>query len=123
MNILDRKSQLEELERIEGLAQSEKWLAIRTFMWNLNPQTRIDDKLHCEEVARRRREELPTLTGSSKSGSMRALISLPEYLYLDMKAADPRFYAVSKSKNTQEIRKLQKRLWTTFPSYRLARKF
>jgi hypothetical protein len=123
MNILDRQSQLKELERIETLTQSEKWLAIRTFMWNYNPQNRIDDQLHCKEVARRRNFESLKLTGASKSGSFRALVSLPEYLYLAIKAADPEFYAVSNSKNKQDIRQLQRRLWTTFPSYRLASKF
>lgn len=123
MNILDRQSQLQELERIETLGQVERWRAIRTLMWNMNPRTQDDDRLHCEEVARRRREEVGTGTGASKSGSMRVLVSLPEYLYLAIKAADPDFMPMSQSKNKAEIRKLQRRLWTAFPGYRLAEKF
>lgn len=123
MNILDRQSQLNELERIEQLPQTEKWLALRTFMWNYNPQNRVDDKIHCDEVARRRREEQLKATGASKSGSFRALISLPEYLYLAIKAADQEFHDISNSKDKAAIRKLQRRLWTTFPSYRLADKY
>jgi hypothetical protein len=92
-------------------------------MWNMNPELRADDKLHCEEVARRRREEQMSATGSSKSGSMRVLVSLPEYLYIAIKAADPEFMPMSQSKNKAEIKKLQRRLWTAFPSYRLAEKF
>lgn len=123
MNILDRQAQVKELERIETLGTTDKWRAIRTFMWNLNPQNRIDDRIHCEEVARRRREETLKLTGASKSGSMRALVSLPEYLYLAMKAADPAFYNATNSKDKAEVRKIQKKLWDTFPQYRLAEKF
>lgn len=123
MNILDRQSQLKELERIETLGQVERWRAIRTLMWNMSPQAKADDKVHCEEVARRRRMEMGKATGASKSGSMRALVSLPEYLYLTIKAADPDFMPMSQSKDKAQIRKLQRRLWTAFPEYRLAEKF
>lgn len=123
MNVLDRQAQLNELERIETLGQAEKWLAIRRFMWNYNPQLKVDDQLHCQEVARRRREETLKASGASKSGSLRAVISLPEYLYLAMKAADPAFYNATNSKNKAETRKIQRRLWDTFPEYRLAERF
>jgi hypothetical protein len=123
MNILDRQAQIQEIERFEKLGQTERWLAIRNFMWMLNPQNKADDKLHCEEVARRRREEGLRATGASKSGAMRVLVSLPEYLYIAIKAADHEFMTMSQSKNKTEIKKLQRRLWTTFPAYRLAEKF
>lgn len=123
MNVLDRQAQLNELERIEKLPQAQKWLALRKLMWTMNPQNRIDDQLHCAEVARRRREDGLNQLGSSKGGHMRAIVSLPEYLWLAIKAADPEFHQASNSKDKSEIRKLQRRLWSTFSEYRLAEKF
>jgi hypothetical protein len=92
-------------------------------MWNLNPALRDDDRIHQEDVAARRREDGMKSTGASKSGSMRVLVSLPEYLYIAIKAADQEFMPMSQSKNKAEIRKLQRRLWTAFPEYRLAERF
>jgi magnesium-transporting ATPase (P-type) len=59
-------------------------------------------------------------TGASKSGDMRALFSMPQYLYAALHTLDPDFTAAQE--DPERSTKLNLKLAKAFPEYRLARK-
>jgi len=118
---LDGRGEAEkELDRIRGIAKtSERWKAIRGFMWRLNPETYTEDRTHCEEVSRERREDyLYNPSAISKSGDNKRLVSVPTYLYMALQVADPSFrHGQSKDGN---MKKTWYKIWDVFPEYRIA---
>lgn len=116
---LDKRTEMErELDRIRGIpAQSERWQAIRKFMWVLNPENKLEDMYHRKEVAKDREENLYNPKARSKSGRQQRLVSVPTYLYLAIKTADPEF---DDEQKTEDSKRLWHKFWHAFPEYRIA---
>lgn len=109
-----------EIERIERLPQIERWQEIRKLLFRINPSLIPLDKGHVEAVAEQRNFGMLKETGASKSNDMRALMSLPQYVYMAIKVADPDFDDEQKDK--QKVTALYRKLTKAFPEYSLARK-
>jgi hypothetical protein len=117
-----RQQQLDQIERIEGIVDDgQRWRAIQQFMFKLHPELVTEDRLHCAAVVEKRLEQR-SQTGSSKSGAMRALYSMPDYLYRAFQVFDPSFQKTQSSKDRQAIKRLNHKLWRVFSEYRLAEK-
>lgn len=120
--MITRQQQLDTLAQIEQIADdSTRWRAIQRLMFKLHPQLVHLDQMHLATV-KAKRDELRTTTGSTKSLSMRALYSMPEYLYRALQAADPQFRFQQESKDKDVIKSLNYKIWKAFPEYRLASK-
>lgn len=107
---------------IEEIADdAERWRAIQQLMFKINPALVHEDQRHCVAVAELRMEQR-ALTGSSKSGNMRALYSMPDYLYRALQIMDKTFQKRQEAKDKESVKKLNYKIWSTFPAYRLAEK-
>lgn len=102
-------------------SDSERWRAIQQLMFKINPELVTEDRIHCVAVAEKRVEQR-SLTGSSKSGGMRALYSMPDYLYRALQLMDPTFQKRQEAKDKESVKRLNYKIWRTFPMYRLAEK-
>lgn len=109
-----------EMERIEKLPQTERWREIRKLLFKVNPSLVPLDKGHVEAVAEQREFGMLKATGASKSNDMRALLSLPQYVYMAIRVADPDFDDEQKDKD--KVTALYRKLAKAFPEYSLARK-
>jgi hypothetical protein len=119
----ERKKYTDEIARIEKLrSRSDRWRAIQKLMFHINPDLREEDLIHQETVKQKRMEQLLS-TGATKSGSMRSLYSMPEYLYRALQTIDPEFQALQSSGDTLTVKKFNKIIWELFPEYRIAEKY
>lgn len=120
-NTIDPRQQaLDALDRIEQIADdAQRWRAIQQFMFKLHPELVAEDQVHIATVKDVRMSQRAQ-TGSTKSGSMRQLYSMPEYLYRALQMADPHFQKMQESKDRQTVKKFNHKIWKVFPEYRIA---
>jgi hypothetical protein len=114
-----KKQFAKEVQRIEGLPQTQRWRAIKKLCLKHNPELREYDKLHMAEVSRQREVRLNDFA-SNKTQTMRHLMMLPEYLYLAIKLMDPEFEAMND--DPVQAKPMFLKMARTFPEYSLARK-
>lgn len=120
-NVINPRQQaIDALQRIEGIADdTERWRAIQRFMFKLHPELVTEDQVHIAAVKGKRLEQRSS-TGSSKAGAMRALYSMPEYLYRTLQMADPRFQTMQEAKDKEAVKRFNHKIWKAFPEYRVA---
>lgn len=114
-----RKAFAKEVERIEGLPQSQRWRAIKDLLFKVKPELIPLDKQFCAAIAEERMDMLNDL-GASKSLSTRKLYSMPQYLYAALHVLDPEFTKMQA--DIDQTKKLNLKIARTFPEYCLARK-
>jgi hypothetical protein len=116
--LLERQAFGREVARIEGLPQMERWRAIKTLLLKTKPDLIPIDREFCQAIREERESNMFNKTGASKSGDMRALMSLPQYLYSVLHLIDPEFTRLQEDPETS--RKTNLKLARTFPEYSLA---
>lgn len=118
-NVLSqRRQQLAAIERLDRLPQTERWREIKNLLFKIHPEYVAMDNDFCEAVAEERNLNRLTATGATKSGAMRSLITMPDYLYTALKTVDPNFIDAQKA----DSKRLWRKLWQTFPEYRACEK-
>jgi hypothetical protein len=109
-----------EVERIEKLPQMQRWRAIKNLLLKVKPDLVPLDQEFIADVRQQRELNMLKETGASKSGSTRALYSMPQYLYAALHLIDPEF---TKLQDDPELSKQTNlKIARTFPEYCLARK-
>jgi len=114
-----RKAFAEELEKIEGLPQAERWRAIKNLLFKTKPDLIALDKQFIEGIKDERANMLNDL-GSTKSLSTRKLLSMPQYLYAALHILDPEFTRLQEDPDTAT--KTNLKLAKVFPEYCLAKR-
>lgn len=116
----DRQAFGREVAKIEALPQTQRWRAIKTLLLKVKPDLIPLDNEFVALVREERELNMLKDTGASKSGSTRALYSMPQYLYAALHILDPEFTRLQEDPETSKITNLK--IARTFPEYRLARK-
>ena len=115
-----RKAFAQEVERIEGLPQMERWRAIKNLLFKVKPELKPIDDDFCAAIRQERNFNMLKDTGASKSGSTRRLYSMPQYMYAMLTVIDPEFQRLSE--DLDHNKDLHRKIARAFPEYRLARK-
>lgn len=115
-----RKAFGNELARIEGLPQVQRWREIKKLLMKLKPELVPLDKQFIRQIQEEREMDMLSDTGASKSGSTRKLYSMPQYLYAALHVLDPDFTKLQE--NPETSKDLNRKLAKVFPEYALARK-
>jgi len=118
--LLERQAFGREVARIEALPQMQRWREIKNLLLKTKPDLIPIDREFCQAVREERENNMFNKTGASKSGDMRALMSLPQYLYSVLHLIDPEFTRLQE--DPQTARKTNLKLARAFPEYRLAEK-
>lgn len=118
--IQKRKDFGQEVARIEGLPQAQRWRAIKELLLKVKPELKPLDDQFCAQIKEEREHNIFTDTAASKSGSTRHLMSMPQYLYAALHVLDPEFTKLQE--NPETTVKINRKLATVFPEYRIARK-
>jgi hypothetical protein len=120
---LNKRQQLQDTsDRLMALPHAERWAGIKRLLFTIHPEFIQRDLSHSAAVADIRQFGQLHETGSSKSGSMRHLFKIPEYIWHALKA-DPEFVRLQNSNTKEDVKKLHKALWKAFPEYRTAMKY
>ncbi len=120
--VAQRQQLIDHIGYIESISSdAERWRAVQQLMFKITPALVREDRMHCVAVAEKRLE-LRSQTGSSKSGGMRALYSMPDYLYRALQLLDPKFQKLQASGDRQTVKKFNHKIWGVFPEYRLGEK-
>lgn len=115
-----RKAFGEAVANIEGMPQEQRWRAIKDLLFKVKPDLIPLDKEFVAHIKEERETNMLKDTGASKSGSTRALYSMPQYLYSALHVLDPEF---TKLQEDPELsKKTNRKLAKVFPEYALARK-
>jgi hypothetical protein len=109
-----------EVARIEGLPQVERWRAIKSLLLKTKPDLKPLDDMFIQQVREEREANMFSQTGASKSGSTRALYSMPQYLYAALHVLDPDFTKFQEDKDQNKI--FNRKIARAFPEYSLATK-
>lgn len=115
-----RKDFGNEVARIEGLPQAQRWREIKKLLFKVKPDLIPLDKQFCDQIREERETNMLSDTGASKSGSTRALYSMPQYLYAALHVLDPEFTKLQEDQETSKA--INRKLAQVFPEYALARK-
>ena len=119
METATKEQFLQEIERIEGLPEAERWHEIKTLLLAVNPELKpLDD--HFVAQLEDDRNEQDNDFGASKERSLRMLIDVPRYLYDALIIADPEFE--QQVKNKEGSKQLWRKMAKVFPEYKIARK-
>lgn len=106
--------------RIEGLPQAQRWREIKNLLLKVKPDLVPLDQQFVAYIKEERETNMLSDTGASKSGSTRALYSMPQYLYAALHLLDPDFTKLQENPETSKI--INRKLAKVFPEYALARK-
>ena len=115
-----RKAFGQEVARIEGLPQAQRWRAIKNLLLKVKPELVAIDNNLVQAISEEREQNLFSDTGASKSGSTRALYSMPQYLYAALHLIDPDFTKMQENPDTSKI--INRKLAKVFQEYAIARK-
>lgn len=118
-----RQQQLDEIERIENLPRPHIWRATKDFVLRLHPEFRDIDRQFVEACREIREADLTNKTASSKSGSMRNTMKIPQFIYEALIAMDPPLLEDISGKNGEAAAMMGKKLYNAFPEYRIARAY
>lgn len=109
-----------EVARIEGLPQTQRWREIKNLLFKVKPDLIPLDRDFVQQIREERETNMFSDTGASKSGSTRALYSMPQYLYAALHVLDPDFTKMQEDPETSK--NINRKLAQVFPEYSLARK-
>lgn len=120
--VTQRQQLIDYIGKIEAISSdAERWREIQKLMFKINPELVREDQIHCVAVAEKRLEQRAA-TGSSKTGAMRALYSMPDYLYRALQIMDKNFQKQQEAKDKESVKRLNYKIWRTFSEYRLCDK-
>lgn len=118
MDPVTQKRQLavDVIKRIEQLPRPEKWRVTREFLLANNPKLVPVDYAFIKQVARER-NQLHKVSGISKTGDSRYVLSMPDFMFAALIALDPWL----KPELDDKDRKARDRAWNklarAFPEY------
>lgn len=115
-----RKDFGNQVARIEALPQEQRWREIKTLLLKVKPDLIPLDQQFIQGIREERETNMFSQTGASKSGSTRALYSMPQYLYAALHVLDPDFTKMQE--NPELSKKINRKLAAVFPEYCLATK-
>lgn len=121
MSTYHKEQQLQQIEKIMGLPQTEKWRATRDMLRAINPNIRRADDEFILSLNETRADQLNDY-GASKSFDIRQLMDMPAYLYEALITVDTALLPMINSKDKQEEKAIWRKLAATFPEYKIARK-
>jgi len=110
----------EEIRRIEALPLEQRWRAIKVLLLKVKPELVPLDREFVQAVREERELNMLNQTGASKSGSTRALYSMPQYLYAALHVIDKDFTRMQEDKENNKA--LNRKIAKVFPEYCLATK-
>jgi hypothetical protein len=117
-----RAKHVRTIEKIENMERPEKWREIKKFMLELHPELVLADNDFSEACAELRLKST-SKTGSSKSGSIRNTMRIPNWLYQAIRKLDPTIAEEMSGGNHGLQILISKQLYKAFPEYRIARNF
>jgi hypothetical protein len=109
-----------EVARIEAMPQQKRWREIKNLLLKVKPDLKPLDDYFIQDIREQRELGMLNDVGSSKSGSTRALYSMPQYLYAALHILDPDFTKSQEDPDTSK--EINLKIAREFPEYRLARK-
>ena len=109
---------VKEIERIEGLPQTQRWRAIKELLFKVRPDIRKIDNDYIAALKEERETEMLNAFGASKSLSTRRLYSMPQYMYAMLTVVDPDFTRMSEDPDTTKA--FHRKVAKAFPEYCLA---
>jgi len=109
---------VKEIERIEGLPQTQRWRAIKELLFKVRPDIRKIDNDYIAALKEERETEMLNAFGASKSLSTRRLYSMPQYMYAMLTVVDPDFTRMSEDPDTTKV--FHRKVAKAFPEYCLA---
>lgn len=115
-----RKDFGEAVAKIEALPQAQRWRAIKDLLFKVKPEFIPLDNQFVQQIREERETNMLSDTGASKSGSTRALYSMPQYLYAALHVLDPEFTKLQEDPETSKA--INRKLAQVFSEYALARK-
>lgn len=117
-----RAKHLKTIERIEHLKRPEKWREIKKFTLELHPSLKALDH-DFSEACKELRQKTESQTASSKSGTMRNTMKIPQFIYDAMIKLDPELLIEMSGRNKGSQELIGKQLYKAFPEYRIARTY
>lgn len=118
---LTRKKYIQQIEKIEGLPEAERWREIKSFALKLNPGLAEVDRATIRDIRETKDVQLNDI-GSSKSLSTRHLLDMPRYLYDALIAFDRDLDQKLNGDNAELSKRTWHKLARTFPEYAIPRK-
>ena len=115
-----RKDFGQAVAKIEAMPQSQRWREIKNLLLKVKPELVPLDNEFIQHIREERETNMLSDTGASKSGSTRALYSMPQYLYAALHILDPDFTKMQENPDT--TKQINRKLAQAFPEYSLARK-
>ena len=113
---------LRSIEKIENMKRPEKWREIRKLLFALHPHLAQEDH-DFREACKELRQKTESKTASSKSGTMRNTMKIPQFVYDAMVKLDPELMIEMSGRNRQASELIGKQIYNAFPEYRIARKY
>ncbi len=107
-----------EVERIRGLPQTQRWRECKRLLFSVKPDLVAVDQGHVAAIRQERDMEMLSSTGASKSGDIRRLYSMPQYMYAMLHLIDPEFTRLQEDPDT--AKKTNLKIAEVFPEYCLA---
>ena len=117
-----KQKHLTSIEKIEFLPRPEKWYEARKLLFALHPELiplDADHRQACKEL----RQALDSKTASSKDGTFRNTLKIPNYVYQVIGKLDPEAKEEMSGRKPELQVKLSKELYAAFPEYRIARTY
>lgn len=115
-----RKDFGQAVAKIEAMPQVQRWRAIKELLLKVKPEFVPLDNEFIQHIREERETNMLSDTGASKSGSTRALYSMPQYLYAALHILDPDFTKMQENPDT--TKQINRKLAQVFPEYALSRK-
>jgi hypothetical protein len=117
-----RAKHVRTIEKIEFMKRPDKWREIKKLVLELHPElVPADDEFSqaCKEL----RQRTESKTASSKLGTIRNSMKLPNWLLDAIRKLDPEINVEMSGRNHGHQLLIGKQLYNAFPEYRIARKF
>ena len=117
-----KQKHIKSIEKIEFLPRPEKWHEARKLLFALHPELiplDADHRQACKEL----RQALESKTATSKDGTLRNTLKVPNYVYDVIRKLDPEARDELSGKKPELQEKFSKELYAAFPEYRIARSY
>jgi hypothetical protein len=117
-----REKHVRTIEKIELMERPGKWREIKKLVLDLHPElVPADDEFSqaCKEL----RQATESKTASSKGGTIRNPMKLPNWLLDAIRKLDPAINEEMSGRNHGHQILISKQLYKAFPEYRIARNF
>lgn len=117
-----RDKHVRTIEKIEYMKRPEKWREIKKLVLELHPELIPADN-DFSEACKELRQKTVSKTASSKGGSIRNTMKIPNWILDAIRKLDPTINEEMSGKNHGHQLLISKQLYKAFPEYRIARNF